>query len=664
VVSSIVANTLQGNWVGGTVDADVYFLGLGAPFETVEGNVTHPGYTFANHTSTGFFVPTSNAIGVSVNGNEYLRIDPTGISVTGNVSGSFILGNGSLLTGLPATNNASLLTTGTVSNALLPSSISVPGNLTGSYVLGNGSFLTGVAQSPPVIANVQITDSSWNVMDDTAVSTIGGYVKINGSNFGITGSRVFYGGPTGIIPSPATTHVSATQIRATVPGFTAGSYDVMVYATSGAWGMLPSGLTVSPIPVWSTSGTLTSVKKTKPFSLALTSTSDSNVAYSLDAGSVLPPGTTLASNGVLAGNIVTDPGNATTYSFSVQATDLELQNVPRTFTLLAKKPTIQDQIAKLLASDGAASDYFGSSVALSSDGTTAIIGASYNDPSGVSNAGAAYIFKTSNGTTWTQIAKLTASDAAASDYFGSSVALSSDGSTAIVGAYYKSTVGASYIFKTSNGTTWTQIAKITASDAAANDIFGYSVGMSSDGTTAIIGAFGKSSNTGAAYVFKTSDGTTWTQIAKLTASDAATNDYFGNSVSISSDGTTAIVGAYLKSSAVGAAYIFKTSNGTTWTQIAKLLATDGAAGDQFGYSVGMSSDGTTAIVGASNKSGGVGAAYTFETTNGTTWTQASKITASDGAANDQFGYSVAISTNGVIVGAYYKSSGVGAAYLY
>ena len=318
---------------------------------------------------------------------------------------------------------------------------------------------------------------------------------------------------------------------------------------------------------------------------------------------------------------------------------------------------LENEMAKITASDAAANDHFGWSVSLSADGSTALVGAAGKS----SYTGAAYIF-TRSGSTWTQQSKITASDAATNDQFGRSVSLSADGSTALVGAPNKSSTGAAYVF-TRSGSTWTQQAKITASDAAANDVSGWSVSLSADGSTALVGAFNKSSQAGAAYIF-TRSGSTWTQQAKITASDAATGDYFGYSVSLSADGSTALVGAYQKSSDTGAAYIF-TRSGSTWTQQAKLTASDTAVSDYFGWSVSLSADGSTALVGAAYKSSYTGAAYIF-TRSGSTWTQQSKITASDAAADDLFGWSVSLSADGstALVGAHNKSSGTGATYIF
>jgi hypothetical protein len=320
--------------------------------------------------------------------------------------------------------------------------------------------------------------------------------------------------------------------------------------------------------------------------------------------------------------------------------------------------------AKLLASDAASDDEFGFSVALSGDGNTAIVGSVNEDSSSNSNNGAVYIFTRSE-STWTEQQKLLASDAATDDVFGGSVSLSSDGNTAIVGSYTESASptsgqGAAYVF-TRSGSTWTQQQKLLASDAASSDGFGWSVYISADSNTAIIGALfedtGATINQGAAYIF-TRSGSTWTQQAKLLASDAATGETFGSSVSLSSNGSTALIGAYQEDTGAntdnGAAYVF-TRSGTTWSQQAKLLASDAASTDYFGFSVALSANGNTALIGAyleDTSAADQGAAYVF-TRSGTTWTQQQKLTESIPFTNDWYGWSVAISSDGntLLIGA-------------
>ncbi len=311
------------------------------------------------------------------------------------------------------------------------------------------------------------------------------------------------------------------------------------------------------------------------------------------------------------------------------------------------------QQAHLFASDAAASDLLGWSVDL--DGDTAIAGAYLDDLNGTADAGSAYVFFRT-GTSWSQQAKLTASDPGLDDQFGWSVAI--DGDTAVVGALHydvseMSNEGAAYVF-TRSGTTWSQQSKLTASDAASNDFFGSSVGVSGD--TVIVGAeqndHSGEDDAGAAYVF-TRSGTTWSQQAKLIADDADEDDMFGNAVSIAGD--TVIIGAldadHNGFDEAGAAYIF-TRSGTTWSQQAKLTASDAAEDDTFARSVDIDSD--LVIVGAHTEDhdskNNVGAAYVF-TRSGTTWSQQAKLTASDGAADDQFGAGVGIDSSTAIVGA-------------
>ena len=291
-------------------------------------------------------------------------------------------------------------------------------------------------------------------------------------------------------------------------------------------------------------------------------------------------------------------------------------------------------------------------------GNYAIVGAYEEDTDGT-NAGGAYIFNFSGGT-WTQQARIVSSDIAAGDVFGYAVGI--DGDYAIVGAQSadpggSSNAGASYIFKRS-GTSWTQQVKLTASDAAAGDDFGRDVAIKGD--YVIVGCYSGE----AAYIFKKDTGAeTWTQKAILTASDAGGTDYFADNVSMSGD--YVIVGAKANDSSKGAAYIFMKDTGAeTWTQQAKLIASDAANSDQFGWSVSI--DGDLAIVGSSNDDDGgssSGSAYVFAR-DGTNWSQQVKLTASDAAASDVFGNSVAIDGDFVVVGARGDASGTGAAYIF
>ncbi len=294
------------------------------------------------------------------------------------------------------------------------------------------------------------------------------------------------------------------------------------------------------------------------------------------------------------------------------------------------------ELFKIEASDGSTADRFGGSVAIS--GTTAVIGTRASSSTSTQTA---YVFDT---TTGQELFKLTASDAALGDRFGHSVAIS--GITAVIGAYLDddggTSSGSAYVFDTVTGQ---ELFKLTASDDDAFDNFGRSVAVS--GTTAIIGAAGDAEGgeaSGAAYLFDT---TTGQQLFKLTATDAEPFDQFGVCVAIS--GTTAVVGAnfkYVAGGFAGAAYVFDT---TTGQQLFKLTASDTADGDRFGESVAVS--GNVAVVGAyGDDDGGAssGSAYFFDITTGQ---QLYKLTASDAAFDDRFGQSVAISGTNAIVGA-------------
>ncbi|MCP5089855.1 MAG: hypothetical protein GY949_02925, partial [Gammaproteobacteria bacterium] len=312
---------------------------------------------------------------------------------------------------------------------------------------------------------------------------------------------------------------------------------------------------------------------------------------------------------------------------------------------------------KLLASDGAGGDQFGFSVAL--DGDTAVIGARLDDDNG-SNSGAAYVFiRDGADGTWSEQVKLLASDGDVIDYFGFSVAV--DGDTAVIGALSGdgnvSNSGAAYVF-TRDGAdgAWSQQVKLLASDGGATDQFGISVALGGD--TAVIGAQlddDNGSNSGAAYVF-TRDGAdgAWSQQIKLLASDGAGGDRFGYSVAL--DGDTAVIGAQLDDDNgynSGAAYVFTRDSAGAWYQQVKLLASDGAAFDDFGYSVAL--DGDTAVIGArldDDKGPNFGAAYVFirDGADGA-WSEQVKLLASDGDVSDYFGVSVAVDGDTAVIGA-------------
>ena len=306
------------------------------------------------------------------------------------------------------------------------------------------------------------------------------------------------------------------------------------------------------------------------------------------------------------------------------------------------------QQARLTASSPAAGDQFGCSVSISGD--NAIVGADRNNYNGLWS-GAAYIFERTD-TEWIQQDMLVPSDGRIGDRFG--CAASIDGDYAIVGSYWDddngNNSGSAYIFRR-DAAGWVQEAKLTASDGAKDDWFGYAVSIS--GKYAVAGAVlddDNGANRGSVYVFKRS-GSSWTQEAKLVAGEGNAHDEFGGSVCI--EGNSVIVGATgddgLGENA-GAAYIFERT-GNDWIQQARLVALDGAGGENFGNSVSI--DGNYAVIAANldaDMGQGSGSAYIFRR-EGQNWAQQAKLTAPDADQNDYFGQGVSIDGSYVVIGA-------------
>ena len=321
------------------------------------------------------------------------------------------------------------------------------------------------------------------------------------------------------------------------------------------------------------------------------------------------------------------------------------------------------QQIKLKAFDAEIDDYFGSSVSISGD--YAIVGAPWDDD----YTGSAYIFKR-DGTGWTHQAKLTAGDGEVYDEFGTSVSISRD--YVVVGAWGNDNyTGSAYIFTREDlpdGTEqWTEQAILAAGDGEEDDEFGWSVSISGDDV--IIGADGDDEYTGSAFIYRR-DGTDWNLQKRLTAGDADAGDSFGLSVSI--DGDYAVVGAYDADAGnvyeSGAAYIFR-RDGAGWVEQAKITASDAKEGDEFGVSVAI--DGDYVVVGDDNANSDnlrdSGAVYIFKR-QGTGWLEQAKITAGSADEGYDFGYSVSLSGPYAIVGDYYGNSDEidesGAAYIF
>jgi lysophospholipase L1-like esterase len=321
-----------------------------------------------------------------------------------------------------------------------------------------------------------------------------------------------------------------------------------------------------------------------------------------------------------------------------------------------------EQLTKLTATDGATGDRFGVSVAI--DGDTILSGTYWHDANG-SDSGAAYVYERQADGSWSTV-KLTSADAAVGDNFGRWVAI--DGDTAVVSAPMDDHLGdddsgSAYVFQRQADGSWLEVAKLTASDASRLDEFGY--GITIDGDTIAVGAYRSNTNgrnSGSAYIFQRQADGAWAETAKLTPSDGDKRDFFGHSLAL--DGDVLVVGADEDENG-GSAYIFQRQADGSWSEIAKITANDGAVDDHFGHAVAI--DGNRIVVGAYLDDGSgsdTGSAYVFETQADGSWLQTAKLVASDAGPSDRFGRAVAIEGNRILVGSYLDESGTGSTYLY
>ena len=400
-----------------------------------------------------------------------------------------------------------------------------------------------------------------------------------------------------------------------------------------------------------------------------------------------------------------DPLGGGIYCFG--GNDGTSQLLDETLEYLPSRPA-PCQTARLTAADGAAGDLFGFDLAV--DGDRLVAGAFYDDNEHGVDAGAAYVFRR-HGIEWIQEARLTAWDGRAGSTFGYGVAIAGD--RIAVGAPEEgwSGNGAVYTFRRA-GSTWVPESKLLASDGQPNDRFGLYLAL--QGERLAVSAFAHSHmgpNSGALYVFEY-DGSNWVQHAELFASDAQPNLYFGARVAL--DGARIATGAGDDIHGhTGAAYIFR-YDGSNWNQEAKLTAENPAPNDYF-YRVAL--EGEVVCVGADQRWGpgsgfvevfryngttfdreahltasdgqpgdtfatpalrgerlvvgaqqmvtvGQGAAYVFERIGGN-WTEVAKLTASDAAPRDDFGYAVSLADDFVAIGAHQTQAGLpGKAYVF
>jgi len=299
------------------------------------------------------------------------------------------------------------------------------------------------------------------------------------------------------------------------------------------------------------------------------------------------------------------------------------------------------------------------SLSLSADGSILVVGNQFSNQSGVSDGGMAVIY-TKVGATWSLTQKIFSSDITVGDYFGSGVCVSGDGSTIVVGAPADddgaSAQGSAYIFEKVGGT-WTQVQKIIQSDTRSSGFFGSRVRISNDGTTLVVGAYehdGVGANVGAAYIFDKSGGGTWSQTLKLYPPNTTTQ-FYAQGLDISGDGNVIAVGAPrddTTSSNMGRVFMYVKSGGAWSNTPTQTFQYNTAVAEDkyFGWSVGLSQNGNTLIVGApyeDTEQTQSGAIHIYERTNGV-WTPVKREYTGVNPSGEGLGTSVAISDDGKV----------------
>jgi len=333
------------------------------------------------------------------------------------------------------------------------------------------------------------------------------------------------------------------------------------------------------------------------------------------------------------------------------------------------------QQTKLVATDAIGNADQGFSVSLSNSGNTAIVGGPFDNH----NAGAAWIFQRSFNRQWKQQAKLAPAGTPFGIGFGYSASISGDGKTAVIGApFANGEIGSGFVFVRRHGM-WNQQAELVGTDVVGPfSSQGTSVALSGDGNTAVVGGFNDNNEAnggngaGAAWVFTRSE-RVWRQQAKLVGTETVGTAMQGYSVSVSNDGNTIIVGGPLDNFDAGAAWVFTRSYGVWSQQGPKLVGKNVIGPFQLqGISVSLSGDGNTAIIGGFADDNNTGAAWVFSRSDGV-WTQKAKLvgtgailTPDSTIGGAEQGTSVAISGDGktVLSGGPIDNGGVGAAWIF
>jgi hypothetical protein len=323
----------------------------------------------------------------------------------------------------------------------------------------------------------------------------------------------------------------------------------------------------------------------------------------------------------------------------------------------------QQQGNKLVGTGAVGVPNEGMSVALSSDGSTAIVGG----PRDSSDVGAAWVYARSGGLLSQQGDKLVGIGAVGNANQGSSVALSADGNTAIVGGSFDNfSKGAAWVYTRSGGVWSQQGNKLVGIGAVGNASQGNAVALSGDGNTAIVGGFTDNAATGAAWAYTRTGGVWSQQGGKLVGTGAVSNANEGFAVALSADGNTAIVGGVNDDAQVGASWVY-TRSGAVWSQQGDKLVGTGAVGNASqGASVSLSGDGNTAIVGGPSDDGSAGATWEYTRSRGVWSQQGSKRVGAGAAGGAGQGGAVSLSADGnsAIVGGASDGGGAGAAWVF
>jgi hypothetical protein len=562
-----------------------------------------------------------------------LPVASISVAETSGVTNDGIICNGSSAT-LTASGGVNYLW----SNGSTPAAISVSPSATTTYTVTvtDANICSGTKSSTVTVVNPPVLASLSSVCGST-----GTVVTINGTNFTGT-SQVRLNGTV----CPTFTVMSSTQINVTMPF--GGSITTASVTTPCGTGNLQLALSVSSFsPASGPAGSLITISGLNLGCLQsvtiggtpqiiLSNTSTSAVVF-------LMPGT---SNGTIS--VSSGTGTATSAG---------------TFTVTATPYPYFQQGSKRTGTGASGAAQQGTAVAISADGNTAIVGG----PTDNSSAGAAWIF-VRNGSTWSQQgSKLVGTGATGAAKQGTSVAISADGNTAVLGGPTDNMgAGAVWVF-TRTGGVWTQQgSKLTGSGAVGAAQRGTSVSVSADGNTIAVGGLGDNSYAGAAWIFTRTGGVWMQQGGKLVGTGATGTARQGCSVSLSSDGKTLMSGGYNDSTRKGAAWVF-TQSGGVWTQQGAKLVGSGSSSDSYqGWSVALSANGNTAAIGGPNDNTLKGAVWIFTRNSGVWSQQGNKIVGTGSVGSSRQGSSVAVSADGntLVEGGYGDNGNRGAMWVY